>query len=174
MSSGEVVLWGKTSEETPSAFHMFNLTSKGWKKLKEVKRLCDHDNNMFIIPITVNNKEQLAVSCFECETIKLYNLNTLQVTTAFHVPKYYPGGLSHGEKGKLYIADCVKDDIPIVELDCSEERFSGPSKIMQSGMETYHSIHYIPSPLRLIVLSDHSPGLNPSCERRKQVRRFGR
>ena len=111
MSSGEVVVWGKTSDETPPVFHIFSLTSAGWKKLREVKCLCDHDNQN-ILPITVNNKKQLAVSClyWKCNIIKLYNLDTLQVTTAFHNPKYYPGRMSHGENGKLYVVHSVKGE----------------------------------------------------------------
>ena len=158
MSSGQVVVLGKTSEETPPAFHIFSLISSGWKKLREVKCQCDHDG-VKIIPITVNNKEQLAVSCFDCETVKLYNLDTLQVTTAFHDPKYYPGRMCHGENGMLYVVHSAKAGVRVLELDCSRETFSGPSKIMQSGMKMYNSMHYIPSPHRLIVLSDHHPGL---------------
>ena len=151
MSSGQVVVWGKTSDETPAAFHIFSLTSAGWNKLKEVKRLCDH-NSRNILPITVNNKEQLAVSCFDCETIKLYNLETLQVTTTFSNPKYYPGVMCHGENSKLFVLHSVKG-YPVMELDCSGETFSGPSKIVQTGMESHYGFHYIPSPHRLIVLS---------------------
>ena len=153
MSSGQVVVLGKTSEETPPAFHIFSLTSVGWKKLREVKCLCDHDG-VKIIPVTVNNKEQLAVSCLSCETIRLYNLDTLKVTTAFHNPKYYPSGMCHGENGKLYVVHSVNGGIPVLELGCSGETFSGPSKIVQSGMEMYYSMCYIPAPHRLIVFSD--------------------
>ena len=152
MSSGQVVVWGKTSKETPPAFHIFSLTSTEWKKLREVKRLCEHDH-VNILQITVNNKKQLAVSCFYCHSIKLYSLDTLQVTTAFHDPKYYPGGMCHGKNSKLYIMHSVKGDTPVLELDCSGETFSGPRKTVQSGMERCYSIHYVPSPHRLIVLS---------------------
>ena len=153
MSSGQVVIWGKTSEETPPAFHIFSLRSAGWKKLREVKRLCDHDDNVHILPITVNKKEQLAVSCPDCETIKLYNVDTLQVTNAFHDTNYYPGAMSHGEKGKLYVVHQVKSEKKVMELDCSGKTFSGPNKIVQSGMEWYYGMYYIPSPHRLIVLT---------------------
>ena len=159
MSSGEIVVWGKTSEETAPAFHIFSPTSAGWKKLREEKRLGDH-NNVYILPITVNNKERLAVSCWRCNKIKLCNLDILQVTTAFNNPKYYPGVMSLGENGKLYVVHSLKVDKQAMELDCSEETFSGPNKILLSGMEQYHSMYYIPSPHRLIVFacfSDDDP-----------------
>ena len=156
MSSGEVVVWGKTSDEalhkgvmgfykslfkkqqkipseTPPAFHIFSPTSTGWKKLREVERLCDQDY-VVILPVNIKNKEQLAVSCWHCQSIKLYNLDTLQVTTAFHNPKYRSGCMCHGENGKLYVVPSVKGDKSILELDFSEETFSGPTKTVQSGM----------------------------------------
>ena len=151
MSSGQVVVWGKLSDETPPAFHIFSLTSTELRKLREVKRLCDHDNQNILL-ISVNNKEQMAVSCCECNTVKLYNLDTLQVITAFHNSKYYPDRMCHGENSKLYIVHSVKDH-PVMELNRMEETFSGPNKIVQSGMEGYYSIHYIQSPHRLIILT---------------------
>ena len=63
--------------------------------------------------------------------------------------------MSHGEKGKLYVVHVVKGGIQVLELDCSRETFSGPGKIVQSGMERYYDMCYIPSPHRLIVLSDN-------------------
>ena len=152
MSSGEVVVWGKTSDETPPAFHIFSLTSTGWKKLREVKRLCDHDR-VNILPVNIKNKEELAVSCFDCQSIKRYNLDTLQVTTAFHDPKYYPGFMCHGENGKLYIMHGVKGDTKVLELDCSGETFSGPSKIIPFRIETYYSLNNIPSPHNVLIFT---------------------
>ena len=149
MSSGQVVLWGKTSDETPATLRIFSITSTGLRKLRKVKRLCDHDRQNILL-ISVNNKEEMAVSCCECNTIKRYNPDTLQVITAFH---NYPGAMCHGENGKLNVVHSVKGEKRVMELDCSEETFSGPSKMVQSGMEKYYSMHYIPSPHRLIVLS---------------------
>ena len=119
---------------------------------EEVKRLCDH-NNVNILPVNINNKEQFAVSCRYCKSIKLYNLDTLQVTTAFHNPKYRPGCMCHGENGKLYVIDAVKDDIKSLELDCSRESFSGPSKIIPSGTDRHYALHYIPSPHKGLIIT---------------------
>ena len=153
MSSGQVVVWGKTSDEAEAAFHIYNQTSAGWKKVKQIKRLCEHDGGDILF-INVNNKEQLAVSCKWCETIKQYNLDTLDVTTAFHDPQYYPGSMCHGENGKLYVAHMVEGgDTPVLELDCTTLPFTGPSQIIQSGMETFYSMYYIPSPHKLLVFS---------------------
>ena len=155
ISSGQVIVKGKTSDEAEAAFHIYNQTSAGWKKVKQIKRLCEHDGVDFL-PINVNNKEQLAVSCFHCRTIKLYNLDTLDATIAFHDPKYYPGPMCHGENGKLYVMHSVKGGVPVLELDCTTLLFTGPSQIIQSGMETLYSIYYIPSPHKLLVFSENN------------------
>ena len=153
MPSGEVVVWGKISDEASPAFHIFSLTSTGWKKLREEKRLCDHDR-VKILTVYINNKEQLDVSCWECNSIKLYNLDTLQVTTAFHNPQYFPSNMSLGENGKLYVGHSVEgDDVKVLELDYSEETFSGPSKIIPSGIKRYYSLHYIPSPHKVLIVT---------------------
>ena len=173
MSSGEVVVWGKTSDKTkqkgltlpklflkmkeafdeiPPAFHIFSLTSTGWKKLREVKRLCDHDI-VNILPVNIKNKEQLAVSCFECETIKLYNLDTLQAITSFHNLKYYPASMCHGENGKLCVVHGIKGDTKVLELDYSGEPFSGPSKIIPFRINRYYGLYYIPSPHKLLIIT---------------------
>ena len=68
------------------------------------------------------------------------------MTTAFHDPKYYPGAMCHGENGKLYAVHSVKGEKKVLELDCSEETFSGPSKIVQSGMERYYSMYITSQP----------------------------
>ena len=151
MSSGEDVVWGKTSDETPPAFHIFSLTSTGWKKLRNMKRLCDHDC-VNILPVNIKNKEQIAVSCLYCQSIKLYSLDTLQVTTAFHNPQYYPSSMCHGENVKLYVVHAVEGAAAkALELGYSEEAFSRPNKIIQSGMNKFSILHYIPSPHKVLI-----------------------
>ena len=152
MSSGEAVLWGKASDKASPAFHIFSLIPAGWKKLREVKHLCEHER-VYILPVTINSKEQLAVSCWKCQSIKLYNLDTLKVTTAFYDLKYRPGRMYHGEDGKLYVVHGEKGDTNALEVNCSEETFSGPCKIIQSGLVNYFALCYISSHKLLVFTS---------------------
>ena len=83
MESGIVVFWGKTSEQTPATFHLYENASTGFIKIREVKGLCEHEI-VYLLPVTMNNMESLAVACFSCEMIRLLNLETEEVTVAFH------------------------------------------------------------------------------------------
>ena len=156
MESGIVVLWGKPSEQTPAAFHLYN-TSTGFTKLPEVKGLCEHDRQN-LLPVTMNNKELLAVSCPYCEMIRLLDVENEDVTVAFHDSRFYPGVMSHGEGDVMYVVHGVKG-FPVLELNTAQVPFTGPVRTIQSGMEEYFGLCYIPSPHRLIVLSDHHPGI---------------
>ena len=53
--------------------------------------------------------------------------------------------------------DEVEDGVPVLQLDCSGKRFSGPIRSYSLELRTYYSIYYIPSPHRLIIISDNAP-----------------
>ena len=152
MESGIVVLWGKTSEQTPAALHLYQNTSTGFTKLPEVKGLCEHDYPK-LLPVTINNKELLAVSCWDCEMIRLLDVETRDVTVAFHDSRFRPTRMSHGEGDVMYVVHGVKGAVQVLELHTAQVPFTGPVRTIQSGMERYYSMCYIPSPHRLIVLS---------------------
>ena len=155
--SGIVVLWGKTSEQTPAAIHLYN-PSTGFTKLPEVKGLCQHDHQ-YLLPVTMNNKELLAVSCPDCQMIRLLDVETRDVTIAFHDSRFYPGRMSHGEGDVMYVTHSVEGAVPVLELNTAQVPFTGPVRTIQSGMKGYYSMCYIPSPHRLIVLSLHPESL---------------
>ena len=156
MESGIVVLRGKTSEQTPAAIHLYN-PSTGFTKLPEVKGLCEHDLQ-YLLPVTMNNKELLAVSCPLCRMIRLLDVENEDVTVAFHDSRFYPGWMSHGEGDVMYVVHAVKGAKLVLELNTAQVPFTGPVRTIQSRMETYFGMCYIPSPHRLIVLSDNAPG----------------
>ena len=156
MESGIVVLWGKTSEQTPAAIHLYN-PSTGFTKLPEVKGLCEHDLQ-FLLPVTMNNEELLAVSCFYCRMIRLLDVQNEDVTVTFHDSRFYPGVMSHGEGDVMYVVHEVNGRFPVLELNTAQVPFTGPVRTIQSGIEMYYGMCYIPSPHRLIVLSDNAPG----------------
>ena len=160
MESGIVVLWGKTSEQTPAAIHLYN-TSTGFTKLPEVKGLCQHDQQ-YLLPVTMNNKELLAVSCGLCRIIRLLDVETRDATVAFHDSRFCPVYMSHGEGDVMYVVvHALKGaKSPVLELNTAQVPFTGPVRTIQSGMKMYFGMCYIPSPHRLIVLSDnYDPGL---------------
>ena len=153
MESGLVVMWEKTSEQPPAAFHLYQ---KGLKRLREVKGLCEHNMYVYLLPMTMNNKHLLAVRCAGCEVIRLLDLETEEVTVAFHDQRYYTGRMCHGEGNIMYAAHAVRGAIQVLELNTGHVPFTGPTRTIQSGMKQYYSLHYIPSPNRLTVISGKS------------------
>ena len=141
MESGVVVLWGKTSEQTSAAFHIYQNTYAGFIKLREVKGLCEHESDLFQLPVTINNTESLAVACPYCRMIRLLDMNTEYVTDAFHDERVRPGWMSRGEGDVLYLVQSVKG-IPVLELNTGHLPFSKLDTTIQSGMERYYSLHY--------------------------------
>ena len=151
MESGIVVLWGKSSEQAPAAFHLYQDTSTGFAKLRELKRLCQHEI-VLLLPVTMNNKELLAVSCGYCQMIRLLDTGTEQVIVAFYHPKYRPSVMSHGDMDVLYVLH-GGNELSLLELNSGQVPFNGKKRNIQLGMEKYHGFHYIPNPYNLLLLS---------------------
>ena len=119
-----------------------------------MKGLCKHEI-VYLLSVTVKAKELLAVSCAECQMIRLLDLETEEVSVAFHNELYLPGRMRNGEENVMYL---MTTGIQALELSITQVPFSGPNRIVQSGMERYFDMHYIPSPHRLLVFSDANTG----------------
>ena len=150
MHSGLIILWGKTSEETPGVFHLYQKTP-GWKKVGELKGLCEHGQFVCVTPCTVKNREFLGVSCPWCHTIHLLDTDSQEIITAFQNPEYYPSLLCKGDGDVMYVVNYVMNN-PVFELKIGQIRFTGPQKTIESGMQWIYSMQYIPSN-RLLVFS---------------------
>ena len=155
--SGQIVFWAKSSPENAAAFHVFNSSSAGWKKVKKVEAFCEHEEGVYLQSLNVKSTEMLLVSCASCRKIRLYNMETGNVTTAFHKHAIYPGQMSPGDGDVLYVSHHV-EGFPVLELNHPKQN-PGSGKMIQSGMETYHSMHYIPAPHKLIVFSLNTESL---------------
>ena len=122
-------------------------------KIREVKSLCEHEEiTMYLQPVSVKNKQMLSVSCWGCRMIRLYDMDTQEVTTAFHNHQYYSTLMCTGEGDVMYVMHNVKGDRPVLKFNTEEIPLTGPSTTIQSGMEMIFSIDYIPAPHRFLVL----------------------
>ena len=151
MKSGIIVFWGKTSEQTPAAFHLYQNTSTGFTKLREVKRLCQHEI-VLLLPVAMDNKDLLAVSCGYCQMIRLLDTGTEKVTVAFYHPGYRPSVMSHGGRDVMYVLH-GGNELSLLELNSGQVPFNGKKRKIQLGMEKYHGFHYIQNPYNLLLLS---------------------
>ncbi len=168
-SSGTAVLWGKTDESASPALHFYSCSSSASRKLKTLQKLCQHENDVFVLGLLRGKKEMLAVSCRLCKVIRLIDVESGEVSVAFHGGRHYPGAMCLGEAGEMFVVHSVKG-VPILQLNCCTAEFSLIRSI-KSGMERYHSICYIPIH-RLIVITQVSPNKfirAVSCESEKWV-----
>ena len=164
--SGRVVLWGKTSKTDPAMLHIYNGSTTNWKKDKAITGLCEHEENVFVLGVVINKQEYIASSCSTCKRIRLCNMTTGQITTAFDNSLYIPGHMCQGDNEEIYVyaVHDVKGLNIILQLDCSRPQFS-LIKTIQSGMVKYYAISYIPTH-KFSVVGDNSPGIvrAVSCE----------
>ena len=167
-STGDVILWGKTSNTDSPKLHVYNSSATSWKKEQTIPELCKHPDITSILPITIEGQEFLAIACIYCNRIRLCNMNTGEITTAFHDPRYYPGRMCHGDTGQIYVVHNVKGGFPILQLDCSHPQFS-LIKTIQSGMKKYYAICYIPTHRLIAISSNEDPKMVQavSCDTEK-------
>ena len=166
--TGQVVIWGKTARDDSPGLHIYNGSSDSWEKDRIKVAFCENTNYInFLLPVTVQQQQLLAVSYFDCEKIRLYNMKTREITTAFHDPRYYPGCMCQGEADQIYVVHSVKGRFPILQLNCSQPQFT-LEKTIQSQMEKYYAFCYIPSH-RLIVVSDLNLVRAVSCDTEEKV-----
>ena len=162
MESGLVVLWGKTRQETPAAFHLYlKGTSLRWKKLDEVRALCEHEECVRMYPFHIEKKELLTVSCSRCHMIRLFDTGSKAITVAFLNERFRPGSMAKGEGDVLYALHLVnKQSTSVVQLESGGVHFKGPRKIVHSGLATSYSVCYIPHPYKLLVFTlNKNPGI---------------
>ena len=152
-----VILWGKSSDESGPLLHLFHPSSTGLEKFQELDALCKHED-VLLQSVRVKNTQMLAVSCVRCRMIRLYDMQTGEVTKAFHNQEYYTGSMSPGDGEVLYVVHHVKGH-PVLELNTEQIPFTGPSRTIPSRIEGYFDMHYIPAPHKQIVISSTSLGL---------------
>ena len=75
---------------------------------------------------------------------------------AFHDQQYYPTRMSHGEVNTMYV---MIRNARALELNTGQIPFTGPIKIIQSGMDRYPTMHYVPSPHKLLLCSNNNQGI---------------
>ncbi len=109
-----------------------------WRKLKQLPGLCEHQPwGQDVAPVTTENQELLAVSCDECEVIRLLNLETGESSTAFHDPAYRPQFLctSTAKQGQLFVLGRDEMEISKVFLQLDFSSVSGTFGVVLCGLE---------------------------------------
>ena len=115
--------------------------------------ICDHEDGVYIQPISLGEEQPIAISCRQCQIIRLYNPKTNISVTAFSSSEYVPGQMCQGEGDTLLVVNTAAKNNPIFQLNCSRLPFKGHLKVIQTDMADLFSIYFVPFPYKLVVIS---------------------
>ena len=144
--SGEIVC---VSEKTGGSSLWFYMIQQGGSfDKKKIKFPCPHDvHSLHWLFIQVMWREYLAISCYKCKDIKLSDLDTMKLTTAYSDEQE----MHRMSKGwhKMYV------HVPsgFLELDCTSTKFTKIRQIetQRGEMKYCTDLCYVPPPHNLIV-----------------------
>ena len=153
MGNGDAIIYGKTSDDSPAEFHVYNAQGQ---KIKIFKPFCEHEHDVYLLANLIGGIEYLMVSCADCHKIRLYNMDTVTITEAWHDPRCKPGPMCHGPQDRVCAVDIVKGR-PVIILDSTSILFYLKYTV-HTQMEGHHSISCVPT-ADLLLITDHSPGI---------------
>ncbi len=111
----------------------------------------------------------LAVSCRHCGVIRLIDVESGEVSVAFHDGCHNPGGMCLGEAGEMFVVQSAKGPKAILQLNCSTAEFS-LIRLIKSAMERYFSMCYIPGHKLIVISAQYSCVIRAvSCESEEVV-----
>ena len=144
MQNGDVMIWGRRRGEKP-AFYLHNLHGN---MIRSFETLCEHDKHIHVLPLMIQNKDYLAVSCRDCHVIRLLNVETKQVTEAFRDGRINLSiGMTLAKEGTLYT---IHNWI-LLTFDCSTPHFK-LKHTTGTDLDWMFTIHSVPTH-NIIVLT---------------------
>ena len=146
--SGHVIVNGKEVEDAPWYLLVFSLKD-GKLNGKKISSSCGHTYVTFLSALIVDGREKFVVSCWECDDLKLLDLQTGGWSTAFKGCKPY--ALCSGGSGTIFIQS--RKDRSILQLDATSSVFKGPVRTLHTHIICL-AMCYIPPPVNALVLSD--------------------
>ena len=157
------------SDGNRNLLFQLNLTNQ---TRKEIEVPCQH--LVYPLSLKVAMKEHLVLSCKTCKNIKIAPISSLKddekTPADFQIAleKEAVGKMCEGGKNYFY-AEHV-DTHEILELDCSTPSFSIRQRV-DIGVKHPDGLCYMPSPLNMLVVSDHQGRKVQavSCESQKIV-----
>ncbi len=149
LPSEEVVLWGKASHGDIPALHFYSDGSTVW--------VCRHEDEVSLLPLTIDDQHFLIVSCWDCRRIRLINPRTKESTVVLYDPSLRLNRMCHGENGQLFVGHSVKGSVQIPQVMTSIQIFE-VNKCAQSGATGFHSMCHVPEQ-KLTLLSIPSKGI---------------
>ncbi len=168
LSSGRLIIRGQTAVAGYSPLFAFDPAGEKWVQLRPQLKLCQHERDA-ILALTIHSQDYMAISCGECQNIKLFNVEREEITTAFCDSKYNPGKMCLGETGEMFVLHkSVEGERDILQLNCATPTFSFIRSIKFS-MTRHHSLCYVPGHKVIVISSIAGLVRAVSCEREETV-----
>ena len=140
--TGHIVVYGL--KKFGWYFYIFSRRGDGLKEEGRIKSPCYH-GSFCLLNLIVLWKEYLAIACYDCKDIKLIDLKTQDVVTAFSGEEVYK--MCSGWH-KLFVSIHGTDQV--LELDTSSTAFT-KVRTFSSGHGGFYDMCYAPHPLNLLV-----------------------
>ena len=148
--TGKVVLMGRTGDFKPFLLHVYKL--QGQKLVHDkLGAPCKHTSRICLLSVVISEKEYLAFSCSECRDIKLLDLETMEVIKAYGGERRLMR-MCEGEGNTIYVEASHGQ---ILKLNCTDTVLSVTNIIDKGEDVAIRSMCYVPSPYRLLVVSDY-------------------
>ena len=162
--SGHVVVSGSAEKDDPRYLFVFSLKN-GKLNRKNISSSCDHKYAARLSSLIIDEREQLVVSCEECDDLKLLDLQMGEWSTAY--TGCTPRALCSGGSGRIFVQS--RRDQLILELDCTRPVFKGPIRTIHTN-KWCMAMCYIPPPVDGLVLSDvHSSNMVMKSVERDEI-----
>ena len=139
---------------------------------QEIQPPCKH-GNIHLLCVQVAGREYLALSCWECENIKLMDFNKHTVDSSRSQLMQYKAitafsgeivwRMCQGEENRLFVQSVAG----VLELNTSTTTFIKLRTISTGVSRPLYVLCYVPDPHRLLVVGDENEVRAASCVEKK-------
>ncbi len=166
LPSGTVGIWSEMNGVPHSlAFHFYTPL---WGERTTRPGLCRHlygREYTYTPMLLALERDALAVSCRECQMIRVLDVESGEHTVTFHNSNCFPAYMCQGEGSQMFATQSTKiPDAPLLQLDSSDSNFV-VERLIKSTARGIHSMCFVPSRNFLVFTQPESRCIKAiSCE----------
>ena len=150
-STGDIIFYGKEKKNDPSALQIYKYKN-GWENIGTKPFPSSHDD-LFILPVMIDNSECLLVSCWQCKTVWFCDIDSGKFSEALKGDWFFPGLMQKGEGDYILIVSSQVGPIPILKVKCTPtELITDKTEAFYSRMEMINFMCYLPN-VKSVALS---------------------
>ena len=151
-STRNIIILGKENKDDPVSVHIYSFENE-WDKLGRKPVPYSHDD-LDILSTTIENNENLLVSCWKYELIWFLDIHSGKLSEALRTKGYHPAVMCKTEEGYIYIENVLEGLTTIVKVKCTPtELVVDESGTIYGTMENINYMHYL-SEVKCIAVSN--------------------